>query len=65
MPNETALYQLIQIRLGRDLGDYIATARTEGRSLRRIAADLHAVTGHSVTYEAIRQWEQRTEAGAA
>ncbi len=62
---QTALYQLIQVRLGRDLGDYIATARTEGRSLRRIAADLHAVTGQPVTYEAIRQWEQRAETGTA
>ncbi len=61
----TDRYTLIQLRLGRDLAGYITQARRDQRSYRRIAADLRTITGMPVTYEAVRQWEQRAEGSAA
>lgn len=58
----TDRYILIQLRLGRDLGAFITAARGQGRGYREIAADLRAVTGLPVSYESVRQWEQREEA---
>ncbi len=61
----TDRYQLIQLRLGRDLGAYIADARAAGRTLRQVAADLRTITGMPITYEWVRKWEPRPEADTA
>lgn len=61
----TDRYQLLQLRLGRDLGTYIADARSSGRSLRQVAADLRTITGMPVTYESVRKWEPTPETGDA
>ncbi len=64
-PMPTDRYQLIQLRLGRDLGAYIADARRGGRTLRQIAADLNTITGMPITYESVRRWEPAPETGDA
>lgn len=55
-------YELLQVRLGRDLDAYIRTARSQGRSWRTIADDLSTVTGVDVTFETLRVWFQEARA---
>lgn len=52
----TAKYELLQVRLGRDLAAYVETARHEGRDWRTIATDLKAATGTTVSHETLRAW---------
>lgn len=50
--------QLASLILGRDVRDFIAERRAEGRSWRLIAQDIADATGRrvNVTYETARQW---------
>lgn len=53
----TARYELIQLRLGRDLAQYVTARRAkEKASWRRIASDLSTITGMPVSYESLRTW---------
>ncbi len=54
MPTPTQ--QLIEVRLGRDLGGYVKERRQAGDGWRRIADHLHARTGIAVSYESLRRW---------
>lgn len=56
MDHITPKRELLQLRLGRDLGAYVAAARAEGRDWRTIATDLSAVTGVAVSHESLRVW---------
>lgn len=61
----TPKYALVQTRLGRDLGTYLAEARAAGRNWRQIAADLSAVTSTPVTHETVRAWHSLSEKAAS
>lgn len=52
----SAKYQLLQVRLGRDLKDYVAERAKDGTGTRPIARDLTSITGIPVSYEALRNW---------
>lgn len=56
MPNGTHLQQLLEAKLGRDLGQYVRIRQAEGLGWRRIADDLKRDTGLSVSHEALRSW---------
>lgn len=49
-------FQLVEVRLGRDLTTYLVQAQAEGLSLRRIASDLTTLTGVVVSHEGVRSW---------
>lgn len=51
----TPLQQLATLRLGRDLGEFVAERRPE-RTWKQIANDLQAVTDISVSHESLRLW---------
>lgn len=50
--------QLASLILGRDVRDFIAERRAEGRSWRLVARDIYDATNQrvDVTYETVRQW---------
>lgn len=56
MGQTTAKYELLQLKLGRDLAAYVAEARSKGRDWRTMAADLSVVTGVPVSHETLRAW---------
>lgn len=60
----TATQQLASLLLKRDVNDFIAEKRAEGRPWRFVARDLYDATDGQVdvTYETLRTWH---EAGAA
>lgn len=65
MPHRTARFELVQVRLGRDLVQYVNGRRDARDSWRTIAADLSAITGVAVSYETLRTWfDDSTEAAA-
>jgi hypothetical protein len=64
MPPRSARYLLIQVRLGRDLAQYVE-ARRPGDGWRAIAADLSQVTGISVSHETLRAWFAESESAVA
>lgn len=53
---QTAKYQLIQLRLGRDLAQYVSDRQGSGDSWRTISADLSTLTGVHVSHETLRSW---------
>jgi hypothetical protein len=53
---QTTTYQLIQVRMGRDLAQWVEAQREDGKSWRAIAADAAAVTGVPVSHETFRAW---------
>ncbi len=55
MSQPTALYQLVEARLGRSLVEYVAERRAT-TSWRAMAADLTETAGIPVTYETLRGW---------
>jgi hypothetical protein len=55
MSQPTALYQLVEARLGRSLVEYVAERRAT-TSWRAMAADLTETAGITVTYETLRGW---------
>lgn len=60
MTQPTALYQLIETRLGETLADWVAERRRPDlrppASWRRLAFELSTVTGVEVTNETLRVW---------
>lgn len=60
----TATQRLASHLLGRDVRDFIAEKRTEGRAWRYIARDLYDATDGQVdvTYETLRQWTEPSPA---
>jgi hypothetical protein len=52
----TPTQQLLELKLGRELGDFVTKARDHGDSWRTIARDLHLATGLAVSDESLRQW---------
>lgn len=65
MRQQTPLYDLVQTRLGRDLGELIVRALDAGRTWRDIASDVSAASGVKVSHESLRRWHKdRTEAAA-
>jgi hypothetical protein len=52
----TRLYELTELRLGRDLKGYVQAARNDGLSWRRIADELNKLTSTDVTWETLRVW---------
>jgi hypothetical protein len=65
MAPPTAKYELLQLRLGRDLAAYVTEARSDGRAWWVIAADLRSSTGMTVTGESLRTWFGARESGVA
>lgn len=55
MPN-TALSQLVEVRLGRPLEPFVRSRLAEGLGWRRISDDLWKVSGHRVSHETLRSW---------
>lgn len=55
---ETPTQRLASILLDRDVRDFIAEKRSEGRAWRYVARDLYEATGGQVdvTYETVRTW---------
>lgn len=51
----SARFQLLQVRLGRDLAQYVAS-RYPQDSWRVIANDLTQITGLSISHETLRTW---------
>jgi hypothetical protein len=51
----SARFQLLQVRLGRDLSQYV-TDRYPSSSWRTIANDLTQITGVSISHETLRTW---------
>ncbi len=56
-------FELIQVRLGRDLTQYVRERRPDA-GWRTIAADLRTITGVEVSYETLRAWFKDTERAA-
>lgn len=56
MPEPTHTYQLLQVRLGRDLAAWVEAQRQAGESWRAISAAAAAITGISVSHETFRAW---------
>jgi hypothetical protein len=52
----TPTQELIQIRLGQDLAEYVATKRAEGLGWRRIAYAISDRTHMVVSHETLRAW---------
>lgn len=55
----TPLYDLVQMRLGRDLYAYLSEAQAADRDWRSIAADVSSASGVSVSYESLRRWYEK------
>jgi hypothetical protein len=57
---QTPLAQLVELKLGRPLREYVVEARNSpdprARSWRNMAVALSAETGVAVTYETLRAW---------
>ena len=53
---QTTTYQLIQVRLGRDLAAWVGDRRQDGDSWRAIAAAATSITGIPVSHETLRAW---------
>lgn len=56
MPRQTIKQQLVEMKLGRDLSQYVRIRQAEGLGWRRIADDLKRDTGILVSHEALRSW---------
>ena len=52
----SATQQLVELKLGGGLEDFIRSRRTSGRSWRLVARDVYEATGIDVTYETLRAW---------
>lgn len=55
MTQPSILYQLIEARLDSSLADFVA-ARWPRKSWQKIADEIEAATGLTVTKETLRQW---------
>jgi len=64
MADRTARFQLVQLRLGRDLTQYVNGRRAAQESWRAIAADLSSITDVRISYETLRTWFEDEEAVA-
>lgn len=53
--------QLIQTRLGWDLTEWVQAGRADGRSWRVLAAQIHRLTGVSITHQALHNWYSHRE----
>jgi hypothetical protein len=62
MRQTSALYELLQAKLGRDLRAHVVAARLEGVDWRTIAGDLKAQTDVTVSWETLRVWFTQAEA---
>jgi hypothetical protein len=71
MTNPTPLQQLVELKLGEDLGEFIAARRKvvvverPANSWADIAAELKQRTGVTVTRETLRGWGAEDDASAA
>lgn len=63
MSNPTPLKQLIEIRLGEPITDFISRRRP-GKSWRQIADEVGDKAGVAVTHETLRGWANETEPAA-
>ena len=52
----SATQQLVELKLGGGLEDFIRSRRISGRSWRLVARDVYEATGIDVTYETLRAW---------
>lgn len=50
------LYQLIEIRMGVNLADYVSTRRGEGASWDTIGREIVAASGQILNGETLRMW---------
>jgi hypothetical protein len=54
--NRSARYELVQVRLGRDLEAYVRGRWEDNAPWRTIAHDLRAITEVNVSHETLRSW---------
>jgi hypothetical protein len=57
----SVLYQLIEMRMGVKLVDYVGLRRGEGASWETIARDVVAASGQVLTSETLRLWFVESE----
>jgi hypothetical protein len=62
MAKRTTTAQLIEHKLGRDLGQYVAEMQTRDLGWRRIAQQIREDTGVVVSHESLRSWFAKTAA---
>lgn len=53
---QSSLSQLVEVRLGRDLRQFVLDMRESGHGWRAIARGLSDVTDTKVSHEALRAW---------
>lgn len=52
----SAKYQLIELRLGRDLEQWVTDRAADGTGCRPIARDLSRMTGMHLSHDTLRVW---------
>ncbi|HEY5985164.1 MAG TPA: hypothetical protein VIV12_02095 [Streptosporangiaceae bacterium] len=52
----TATQLLLEVRLGRDLEEYVRELRSNEQSWRQIAEAIYSRTGINVSHETVRGW---------
>lgn len=55
---KTAKYQILSVRLGRDVGVVISEGRARGESYAALASRLSQESGIPVSFETIRLWHE-------
>lgn len=53
---DSAKYRLMELRLGRNLAQYVTGLRAQGHSWRDIAKHLTATTGEPIQMQTLRLW---------
>ena len=61
----SVLYQLIEMRMGVKLTDFVPMRRGEGASWETIARDVVAASGQVLTSETLRLWFAESERQSA
>lgn len=61
----TRLQALITLKLGRPVLDVVTERRSQGASLRTIAAELTRQTGEDVSHATVAAWVAEADQGAA
>lgn len=64
MPDASPTQQLVDIKLGGGLDEFVTTRRAAGLSWRLVARELWIRTGIDITYETLRSWYPQDRAAS-